>query len=397
MQEPTPTTEVPAAADLVPNVEAAGGLAPGGAATPGVAPAQGGSRARTIGIASLAGAGVVGALAIAFAAGGGGAANDTAPAAAPDGSTSRSAPVGRVSAWTAPDGATDVRPEHFGRGGMRGAMGNAITITSIDGSKLALETENGWTRTIDAAGATVTKGGETAAVSDLAVGDRILFRETRSADGTYTTTAIVVVQPNVAGTVASITGSTVTVTGRDGSTSKVVLTSSTSFELAGEAATKDAVVAGARILARGTLASDGTLTATSVQVAPAASAGTVKEKGPSSLTLTTRDGSTVVVKVTSTTTFQVAGITAPTLADIDVGDVVMAWGTRNADGSLSAAAVRSHAAGELGGPFGGFGGPGLRGDGFGPGGMRGGGRGWGFPDDSDTEPAPFTAPSGTNG
>jgi hypothetical protein len=391
VQEPAPTTDTPAAADLVPNVEAADGVAPSAepAPAPDAAPASRGRRTRTVGVAALAGAAAVGALAIAFVAGGG-SGNDPAPAAVTDGSSSHSAPIGRVSVWTAPDGASDVRPEHFGRGGMRGEMGNAITITAIDGSKLALETENGWTRTIDATGATVTKDGETAAVADLEVGDTIVFRETRNDDGTYTTTAIVVVQPHVAGTVASVSGSTVTVTGRDGSTSKVVLTGSTTYQLAGEAATKDAVVAGSRIVARGTLASDGTLTASSVEVAPAGSAGTVKEKGTSSLTLTTRDGSTVVVKVTSSTTYEVAGVTTPTLADIDVGDVVMASGTRNADGSLSATIVRSHAAGELGGPGG------MPGDGFGRGGMRGG-HGGGFPDDSDTEAAPSTAPSGTNG
>jgi hypothetical protein len=278
-------------------------------------------------------------------------------------------------------------------------MGDAITITAIDGAKLALETENGWTRTIDATGATVTKDGETVAVSDLEVGDTIVFRETRNADGTYATTAIMVIQPTVAGTVASVSGSTVTVTGRDGTSSKVVLTSSTTYELAGEEATKDAVVAGARIVARGTLAADGALTASSIDIAPAGSAGTVTEKGSSSLTLTTRDGSTVVVKVSSTTTFQVAGVTAPTLADVKVGDIVMAAGTRNADGSLSATIVRSHAAGQLGGPGNGFGPGPVHGDGLGRGGMRGGGPGWGFPGDPDDAAAPSTAPSGsgTNG
>ncbi len=215
-----------------------------------------------------------------------------------------------------------------------------------------------------------------------------MFRETRNDDGTYTTTAIMVIQPAVGGTVASVSGSTVTVTTRDGSTSKVVLTSSTTYELAGQAATKDAVVAGARIIARGTLATDGTLTASSVEVAPATSAGTVKEKGSSSLTLTTRDGSTVVVKVSSSTTYQVGGVTTPTLADVKVGDIVMAAGSRNADGSLSATIVRSHAAGQLGGP-GSFGGPGgMPGDGFGRGGMRGGGPGWGFPGDPDDSLGP---------
>jgi hypothetical protein len=398
VQEPTPTTEIPAAADLVPNVEATDDVTPGVEAAPATSPGQRVPRARTLGLAALGGAIAIGALAIAFAAGG--AQNDTAPAGMTDGSASRAAPIGAVSGWTSPDGVSDMRLGN-GRGrGMRGEMGNAITITAIDGTKLALETENGWTRTIDATGATVTKDGATVPLSTLKVGDRIVFRETRNDDGTYTTTAIVVIQPAVAGTVASVSGSTVTVTQRDGGTSKVVLTSTTTYLLAGKTATKDAVVAGARIVARGTLATDGTLTASSVEVAPAMSAGTVKEKGSSSLTLTTRDGSTVVVKVSSSTTYEVGGVTTPTLADVKVGDSVAAAGSRNADGSLSATIIRSHAAGQFGGPGDGFGGPGgMHGDGFGRGGMRDGGPGWGFPDDPDAAPAPSTAPtgSGTNG
>jgi endonuclease YncB( thermonuclease family) len=389
VQEPTPTAETPAAADLIPNVEA----------TPVEAPAPRGSRARTIGLAGVVGAIGIGALAIALVAGGPG--TDAAPAAAPDGSASRAVPIGRVSGWTSPDGASDLRLDRGGRGGMRGEMGNAITVTAIDGTKLALETDNGWTRTIDATGATVTKDGATVALSTVKVGDTIVFRETRNDDGTYTITAIGVIQPAVAGTVASVSGSTVTVTRRDGSTSKVVLTDSTTYQLAGRAATKDAVVTGARIVARGTLATDGTLTATSLEVAPATSAGVVKEKGASSLTLTTRDGSTVTIKVSSSTTYRVGGVDSPTLADVKVGHVVMAAGSRNADGSLSATVVRSHAAGMFGGPGGGFGGmPGpMPGDGFGRGGMRGGGHGWGLPGDPDSAPPRSTAPtgSGTNG
>jgi hypothetical protein len=409
VQEPTPATEITAAVDPIPTVDAAPTIE--SAALPAEsAPVPRGSRVRTVGLASIVGAIGIGALAIALVAGSPG--NDTAPAGVTDGSASGAAPIGAVSGWTSPDGTTDVRPDN-GRGGgmpggmprgMRAEMGNAITITAIDGTKLALRTDNGWTRTIDAAGATVTRDGATVAVSTLKVGDQVVFRETRNADGTYTITAIMVIQPAVAGTVASVSGDTVTVTQRDGATSKVVLTGSTTYQLAGQAATKDAVVAGARIVARGALASDGTLTASSVDVAPATAAGTVKEKGTSSLTLTTRDGSSVTIKVSSSTTYQVGGVTTPTLADVKVGDIVMAAGSRNADGSLSASVVRSAPAGRFGGPGDGFGGPGgmpgpMHGDGFGRGGMRDGGPGWGFPGDSDAAPAPTTAPAGngTNG
>ncbi|HSW42836.1 MAG TPA: hypothetical protein VLM76_10035, partial [Patescibacteria group bacterium] len=101
--------------------------------------------------------------------------------------------------------------------------------------------------------------------------------------------------------------------------------------------------------------------------------------------VSTRDGSTVVVKVSPSTTYRVRGVDSPTLADVKVGDVVVATGTRNADGSLSATVIGSGAAGRLGG------GPG---DGFGRGGLRGG-QGWGFPGGPDASPAPSIAPTGS--
>jgi hypothetical protein len=357
-------------------------------------------RRRTLSLVTLAGAIGVGAIAIGIAAGAGAApagASDAVPAAV-------TAPLGAVTAWMAPGVSSDDdrSADHRGRGLRGGFAGSAISITAIDGTKLALATDNGWTRTIDASGATITRDGATSAVSALKVGDRIAFRETRGDDGTFTITAIEVIQPTAAGTVASVSGSTITVTLRDGSTQKVTVTSSTTYELAGAAATKDAVVAGAQILAKGTLGSDGTLTATSVRVAPAVTGGTVKETGASSITLTVRDGSTVVVKVSSATTYQVSGITSPTLADVKVGDVVMASGTRNADGSLTATIVRSHAAGVFGGPGmgggrGGFEGPGMGGErgGFGGRGMGGGRGGFGGGGRGPVAPEASPAPSGS--
>ena len=350
-------------------------------------------RRRTLGFATLAGA--IGIAAIAA----GVAATSGAPASGSPAAQGAVPALGAAAGWTSPDGGTQVLPDELdgrGFGGrLRGGFDrSAITIAGIDGTKLSLETDNGWTRTIDAAGATVTKDGAAVDASALKVGDRIVFRETGNDDGTYSITAIDVIQPSAAGTVASVSGSTITLTLRDGSTQEVTVTSSTTYQLAGKAATKDAVVAGARIVARGSLDGDGTLTATTVQVSPARAAGTVKEKSATSITLIQRDGSDVVVAVTSSTTYRVGGITAPTLADIEVGDVAVAAGTRNADGSLTASVVQSRAAGELGGPGGpGMGNWGRDGRGMGP--MHVDGRDPGGPGRPDASPAPSTAPSGS--
>lgn len=152
-------------------------------------------------------------------------------------------------------------------GGMMGERGGGITITNIAGSNVSLETADGWKRTISVAGATLTKGTATIALSDLKVGDEVRFEQTRGTDGTFTITRLNVVLPHAGGTVTAIAGSTITVT--------------------------------------------------------------------------ERDGTTATIQVSSSTTFEVGMTTGKALADVKVGMVVNAVGTRNSDGSLAASAVRA--------------------------------------------------------
>ena len=164
-----------------------------------------------------------------------------------------------------------------------GVSGQAvITIAKIDGSKLSVQTTDGWTRTIDATGATITKGRGTIAVSDLKVGDRITFREARQSDGTYKIAAIQVLTPT-------------------------------------PTPTKTATAAARRASVTGTVASK---TATSIAV-------------------TTTGGKTVTVNVSSTTRYSVRGVARPTLSDIAVGDRITAQGTLNSDGSVAATFVQA--------------------------------------------------------
>lgn len=119
-------------------------------------------------------------------------------------------------------GDTDAR---FGRQGFR-----QITITAISGSNVTLGTPDGWSRTI-AITSTVelTKGGQTIAVGDLAVGDKIRFRQVRNDDGTYTVTAVAVIIPSIRGEASAVTSSGFKVTTRDGSVWTVTVNTSTTY------------------------------------------------------------------------------------------------------------------------------------------------------------------------
>ena len=278
-------------------------------------------------------------------------------------------------------------PGGMGRGGRMGGYGafGSISVTAIDGTKLGLTTADGWTRTIDAAGATVTKSGQTVDLSTLKVGDSIVFDQSRQTDGTFKITAIQLVLPRADGTVKSVGDSSVTVTQRDGTDKVVQLTGSTTYQLAGAASkaaasTKAALTGGAAVDAEGTTATDGTFTATLVTIRAAQAGGTVTAKTGTSITVTTRDGSSLKIDVDSSTTYLVAGTTAPTLSNVAVGAIVIAEGTRTTDGTFSATVVRAFAAGSGFGP------------GMGPG-MRGGrGMPWG---PGGPAPQPTSTPAGT--
>ncbi len=269
----------------------------------------------------------------------------------------------------------------FGRGGM---LGGAISITKIDGSKLSLATADGWTRTIDATGATITRAGKTIAVTDLAVGDQIAFREARQSNGSFTITAITVVVPQVAGTVKAVSGSTVTITLRDGSTQDITVTGSTTYTLGGQAADKSAVTVGAQVSAQGTKASNGTFTALAINVQPNRLVGTVTATTSSTITVKTSDGTSVTVNVDAKTTYRVNGVTSPTIKNVATGAVVVATGRRSSNTTFQATAVWSLPAGTPGIV------PGFRG---GMGGRGGGSWGSGMHPGGGFGPAATPAPS----
>jgi hypothetical protein len=151
-------------------------------------------------------------------------------------------------------------PGAFGRFGARD-----ITITAINGSDLSLKTDDGWTRTISVTGTTtITKGGATITVSDLAVGDQIAFAQDRATDGTYTVTAIKVILPMTGGQVTAISGNTITVTQRGGTTATIHVDGNTKYQVNGAAGALSDIKVGSFIVAEGTQRTDGSLDAAAI-------------------------------------------------------------------------------------------------------------------------------------
>jgi hypothetical protein len=279
------------------------------------------------------------------------------------------------------------------RGGFIGGPGT-ITIDSIDGSKLHLKTDDGWARTIDTTGVTITRAGKTVTAADLSAGDNVLIQEERNSDGTFTVTALQVLLPHVDGVIDSVASDTFKVKQPDGTTKTVSVDSTTSYTLGKSAGTKSDLKSGLQVDVEGMISGD-TFTASAVHIVPSVMAGTVTAKKDGELTITERDGSTGTITVDSSTTWSVGGVANATIADVKVGDVVFAEGTLAADGSLAATNVIAGTKGTWEGGPGGFSIP------FGPGrdrGFGGPGRFWlHIPGQDPNQPSATPATSGDSG
>ena len=304
-------------------------------------------------VAGAAAALALGAVATSFAA-------SPSPSTTPatNGSTSGAAPFAAIGPVLDPD----IELDH-GRFAGRGFRD--ITISAINGSSVTLETDDGWSRTIEVTDAVdLTKGGQDIDVSDLAVGDQVRLGQTRNDDGTYTVDALAVVVPSVRGEVSDVSASGFKVTTRDGSVWTITVDGSTAYQYGTGTGTVADVTNGTNVLVQGTSTGDNALTATSVRVAGDRAVGTVSAKTADTITVTTREGSTVSIHVDGDTTYRVAGVDTADLGDVAVDMRIGVSGRARADGSIDADAI---VAGEgrgfrFGGRDGGFDGPG-----FGPG------------------------------
>lgn len=276
----------------------------------------------------------------------------------------------------------------FDHGRMGGRGFNDITITSINGTSVALKTADGWTRTITVTDTVkLTKGGQDVALSDLAVGDEVRIEQTRNDDGTYTVVGLAVVVPSVQGTVSDLSSSGFKVTGRDGAVWTITVDGSTQYQFGAGDGTLADVTNGAIVGVQGESTGDNALNALTVQVAADRAAGTVKSKTSDSIVITQRDGTTVTVHVDGDTTYRVAGVDTADLGDITVDMTISVSGRERSDGSIDADVVMAgDGHGLRGGP----------GDGFFGGGMGRGGFGPGKDDAGDRSPSASPTPSPTS-
>lgn len=135
-------------------------------------------------------------------------------------------------------------------------------------------------------------------------------------------------------TVGSVSATTINATDAKGATVVITITTKTAFVRAGQSASLSDITTGTRIQVRGHYTSDTAVTARRISILLPVVNGKVTAINGNSITLKTRKG-TVTVTVSATTTFG----KGQTFSDIHVGDIVVAEGTPNSDGSFTAFAM----------------------------------------------------------
>lgn len=157
--------------------------------------------------------------------------------------------------------------------GMRGFA--QISITAISGSNVSLKTVDGWTRTITVTSSTkITKAGQAISLGDLRVGDEVRFHQTRASDGTFTIDALEVVLPRVGGEVTATSASSITIRLPDGTSSTIHVSGTTTYLVPGvQNPSLSDITVGMRVVAEGTKAADGSITAERIFGLPAGQGG----------------------------------------------------------------------------------------------------------------------------
>jgi hypothetical protein len=223
-----------------------------------------------------------------------------------------------------------------------GAAFGTITIASIDGTRIGLRTADGWTRTIDVAADTkIFLGSQAGQVSDLAVGNDIRLRQKRNADGSFAIVSLTVPAARAKGEVTAVSGNSITIRRRDGSTTTLTVNGATVYRQGDAEASKADVKVGSNIGAEGRPGSSDAFTATIVRISLTRVVGEVTAKTADTISVRQRDGSTVVIHVDADTRYRARGTNGAkaTLVNVEVGARIEAAGIRRSDGSLDAVAV----------------------------------------------------------
>lgn len=155
-------------------------------------------------------------------------------------------------------------------------------------------------------------------------------------------------------TITAISGNNLSLKTADGWTRTIAVDSGTTYSKSGTTISLGDLKVGDQIGFRQTRESNGAFTIDSIVVILPSAGGEVTRIDGSTITVTQRDGTTATITVNGQTTYTVNGSDGAALSDVKVGMRLVAEGTRNSDGSLTATRVRAATPGSFEGRGGRF-------------------------------------------
>ena len=142
-------------------------------------------------------------------------------------------------------------------------------------------------------------------------------------------------------TITAISGNTISLKTEDGWTRTITVDSGTTYTRSGATIALGDLKVGDEIGFRQTLESSGSWSIDSIAVILPREGGQVTKIDGSTITVSQRDGSTATITVNGSTKYSVNGNASAALSDVKVGMFLVAEGTKNSDGSLTASSVRA--------------------------------------------------------
>ena len=254
----------------------------------------------------------------------------------------------------------------FGRGmnNKGGAPAVVGTVSAVNGNSITISGRQGFSNTatsaatiytVDATNAKVTKNNTASTVSAIAVGDTVMVQgkvsgtsvtATNIRDGIANFGGKGVNGTGVAGTVASISGSTITISSK-ANTTYTVDASSAAVTKGGAASSVSAIAVGDEIMVQGTVTGT-SVKATNIRDGAGQPviqgngqpvvAGSVSSISGNTITITNNSNVTYTVDATNAK-FVVAGVTSPTISNVTTGDNLVVQGTVNGNSVVASSVI----------------------------------------------------------